>query len=144
MSALAPRVTALENGVTATVLFSGSSTGNVTLGQSAANFALIRVYAYLSNCGYTSVDVYSPNSKAFTLTGGVYISSASTYQQQFAQYTISGTTITRNNGWYMNSLAHTSGNHTGAIASDSSNCTIIRVEGYQSTYTLNNLDEVSY
>lgn len=121
------------NDMLPTVLYNNTSgtTGNVSLSQSAANFTRLRIFANLSNCGYTSIDVYSPNGKTFTLTGGAYISSASTYQQQYAQYKINTTTITRNNGWYMNSMAHSSGNHTGAVASDSSNCTVIRVEGYK-------------
>ena len=51
-----------------TVLFSGDTTGDVTLSQSAANFSELVIYyeGYQTNCPRT-MTVYSPNGKRINL-----------------------------------------------------------------------------
>lgn len=74
------------------VLFSGSSTGTITLSQSAANFSYLEILFTDNNgkCGgYTKV--YSPNGQTVMLN--IMEASSTIYSRQTA-YTISGTSIT--------------------------------------------------
>lgn len=77
-----------------------SGTGNITLSKSASNYTMIEIFGSKSGC-FGSVKLYSPNGKTFGLAiHNAY--SGNAIQQLFANYTISGTTITKNREVYMN------------------------------------------
>ena len=110
------------------LLYSGNSTGNLTLSHTAADFEMIRVHYVCGNAGYSSLDVFNPNGKNFTCVG-TSMANSTTMQMEFAEYAISGTSITKSNGGYFN----TDGTYM-ALASDASaraQIRITRVEGFE-------------
>lgn len=77
-----------------------SGTGDITLSKSATNYTMIEVFGSKSGC-FGSTKIYNPNGKTFGLAiHNAY--SGNAIQQLFANYTISGTTITKNREVYMN------------------------------------------
>ena len=93
-----------------TVLSTTETTGTVSLSSSAANYNHMRIYykANDANAQWSSVDVFSPNSKTVSLilanpnSEGIWLNGA--------QVTISGTQITRKSNH--NAHAGTAGNHS--------------------------------
>ena len=109
------------------VLYNDASgtTGTVSLSSSASNFNHMRVYA-TSPYGDTSVDVYNPNGKSFTMTA-VSTDNAGMTTMYFVQQrrTISGTSITvHDNGYaYFDSSGSSTVSATAYIK-------VIRVEAW--------------
>lgn len=82
-------------------LFSGSTTGTVTLSESAANFRLLIINAKINNMPLTSTVIADPNGKSATLSG--FIRATSEYGQfRFRTVHISGTSITTESAGYFN------------------------------------------
>lgn len=101
-------------------LFTGYTSGNVTLSDSASNYSYIEVYGQKSGC-YGYVKIYSPNGKQFGLAvHNAYESN--NIQQIFGRYTISGTTITKDFEVYMNN---------NSAPSNSNDIKIEKVIGYK-------------
>jgi len=101
-------------------LFTGYTSGNVTLSDSASNYSYIEVYGQKSGC-YGYVKIYSPNGKQFGLAiHNAYESN--NIQQIFGRYTISGTTITKDFEVYMNN---------NGTPSNSNDIKIEKVIGYK-------------
>lgn len=110
------------------LLYSGNASGDLTLSRTAADFEMIRVHYVCANAGHSSLDVFSPNGKNFTCVG-TSMANSTTMQTEFAEYAVSGTTITKVNGGYFN----TDGTYM-ALASDASaqaQIRITRVEGFE-------------
>lgn len=100
------------------------STGTITLSQTAANFNHMRIYyKHSSDDTYSSVDVYSPNSKLVLLTIIEATSSAAWIVGRLVQ--ISGTSISTASNWY--GVQNTT---TGASYSHTNYVSIVRVEGW--------------
>lgn len=82
-------------------LFSGSTTGTVTLPESAANFRLLIINAKINNMPLTSAVISDPNNKSVALSG--FIKATSEYGQfRFRTVRISGTSITTESAGYFN------------------------------------------
>lgn len=105
-----------------TVLFSGDSTGTVTLSDSAANYAKLKIFFYSDNM-YNSVEVVSPNSKKVVLMGAT---SATTVYFHFVTKIINGTSITNDAGGEM----YISGQNACNKGSTYNGIHITRVEGW--------------
>lgn len=109
-------------------LFTGDSTGNVTLAQSAANFSMLEIfYEGYNGANPQSMKILSPNGRKINLsiveTGG----SATQTRIRRAYYTINGTSITNDataSGYVM--VADTGNTHT--IGTNVIHIT--RVDGY--------------
>lgn len=100
------------------------SNGTITLSQTAANFNHMRIYYKHSDDNtYSSVDVYSPNSKLVLLTIIEATSSAAWIVGRLVQ--ISGTSVSTYNNWY--GVQNTT---TGASYSHTNYVSIVRVEGW--------------
>ena len=78
------------------LLFSGSSNGNVTLSQSAANFSALEIHLKTNDGESNSVTVYAPNGKYATIFHIKPRSSNTVYVKARNVY-ISGTSIKTNN-----------------------------------------------
>lgn len=82
-------------------LFSGSTTGTVTLSESAADFRLLVINAKVNNAPLTSAVISEPNGKSVTLSG--FIKATSVFGQfRFRTVKISGTSITTDSAGYFN------------------------------------------
>lgn len=111
------------------LLYSGNASGNLTLSHTAADFEMIRVHYVCGNAGHSSLDVYNPNGKNFTCVG-TSMANATTMQMEFAEYSVSGTSISKVNGGYFNAV----GTNNTFVNSDSSaqaQIRITRVEGFE-------------
>lgn len=103
---------------------STGSNGTIQLSSSAANYNHMRIYYKHSGDNvYSSVDVYSPNSKLVLLPIVETTSTAAWIVGRLVQ--ISGTSISTYNNWYgeQNTTTGASFNHTNYI-------NIVRVEGW--------------
>lgn len=109
-------------------LFSGDSTSDVPLSQSAANYSMLEIfYEGYNTANPQSIRILNPNGRRVTLsvveTGG----SPSQTRVRYSTYNISGTSITitdANSGYVM--IANTGNTHTmgsGVIH-------VTRVDGY--------------
>jgi hypothetical protein len=102
---------------------SGSS-GTITLSQTAANFNHMRIYYKHSDDNtYSSVEVYSPNSKLVLLPIIETTGSAAWIVGRLVQ--ISGTSVSTYPNWY--GVQNTT---TGAGYSHTNYISIVRVEGW--------------
>lgn len=100
------------------------SNGTITLSQTAANFNHMRIYYKHSDDNtYSSVDVYSPNSKLVLLPIIEATGSAAWIVGRLVQ--ISGTSVSTYSNWY--GVQNTT---TGASYSHTNYVSIIRVEGW--------------
>lgn len=105
-----------------TELFSGDTTGTVTLSDSAANYTRLRIYFY-ADSNYASVDVYSPDGKKVTLMNAT---SATTVYIHFVVKKINGTSITHSAGGEL----WVSGNNSCGKTDSYNNIHITKVEGW--------------
>lgn len=108
-------------------LFSGNTTGTVTLSETAADFDRLVIYYEAGGSGAGSVEVSSPNGKQFSMQGMYFASSANIVQQRFKVMSISGTSITRVSSGYINTSA------AGAVSVNTTenNIAVVRVLGYK-------------
>lgn len=82
-------------------LYSGSTTGTVTLSESAANFRLLIINAKINNMPLTSAVISKPDGKSATLSG--FIKATSVFGQfRFRTVRISGKSITTDSAGYFN------------------------------------------
>lgn len=82
-------------------LFSGSTTGTVTLSESAANFRLLVINAKINNMPLASTVISEPDGKTATISG--FIKATSEYGQfRFRTVKISGTSITTDSAGFFN------------------------------------------
>lgn len=82
-------------------LFSGSTTGTVTLSESAANFRLLVINAKINGMPLTSAVISEPDGKSATLSG--FIKATDIFGQfRFRTVRISGTSITTDSAGYFN------------------------------------------
>jgi hypothetical protein len=103
---------------TPTSLWSGDTTGNITLSQSATNFTRMTIYFRDNDSQYNSVDVYGPNGKTVLL-----FSSWRGRFQKVRIVNISGTTITTKEAYQTDAFS---------TASDATNLIyIVRVLGWK-------------
>lgn len=85
-----------------TVLFSGDTTGNVTLSQSAANFSeLVIYYEGYNGANPQTITILSPNGRTVNLAVVEDSTSSGTRIRRTA-YEISGTAISLKTGSYYN------------------------------------------
>lgn len=113
--------------LTPEVLFSGSTTGTVTLSETAANFDRFVIYYETGGSGAGSVEVSSPDGKQFSMQGMYFASSANIVQQRFKVMSISGTSITRVSSGYIN----TSTSGAVSVNTTENNIEVKRVLGYR-------------
>ena len=77
---------------------SNSASANVTLSETAANFAFLDIYTKSNDSYYTSTRVHAPNGKIVFLTNGWYPGSGTIKAQlKLRTVKISGTSIANNN-----------------------------------------------
>ena len=82
-------------------LFSGSTTGTVTLSESAANFRMLVINAKINGMPLASAVISEPDGKSVALSG--FIKATSEYGQfRFRTVHISGTSITTESAGYFN------------------------------------------
>lgn len=82
-------------------LFSGSTTGTVTLSESAADFRLLIINAKINNMPLASAVIADPNGKTATISG--FFKATSVFGQfRFRTVRISGTSITTESAGYFN------------------------------------------
>lgn len=82
-------------------LFSGSTTGAVTLSESAAHFRLLVINAKINGMPIASTVIADPDGKTATISG--FIKATSEYGQfRFRTVRISGTSITTDSAGYFN------------------------------------------
>ena len=126
-----PAATATAKGgvVLPTVLYEGTAKGNFDLSATAADYTHLKVYFTANNGGKGCVDVYDPNSSKFTCST-THFANSSTLQHEFAQWSISGTTVTWQNAGYLNlSTGNLAGSVT-ALTATTNQITVTRVEGW--------------
>ena len=106
-----------------TILFTGNTTGQVLLSQSAANFTYLEIF-YQGADNFNSTKLYNPNGKtAYLITG--WMANNTTGNVKLARVSISGTTISKTN--------YTSLNYDSnyANASEENGISITTVIGYK-------------
>lgn len=82
-------------------LFSGSTTGTVTLSESAKNFRMLVINARINNMPIASAVISEPDGKLVTLSG--FIKATDVFGQfRFSTVRISGTSITTDSAGYFN------------------------------------------
>lgn len=82
-------------------LFSGSTTGTVTLPESAANFRLLIINAKINNMPLVSSVITDPNNKSVVLSG--FFKATNIFgQYRFRTVRISGKSITTESAGYFN------------------------------------------
>ena len=82
------------------VLFEGSTTGNLTLNDSASNYDIMEIF-YRNQDGYLdSKRIYSPNEKKLSLDLSYYNPGTQQFQHWAGNIEISGTTITHSKDYY--------------------------------------------
>lgn len=82
-------------------LYSGSTTGTVTLPESAANFRMLIINAKINNMPLVSSVITDPNNKSVVLSG--FFKATSEYGQfRFRTVRISGTSIATESAGYFN------------------------------------------
>lgn len=82
-------------------LFSGSTTGTVTLSESAAHFRLLVINARINNMPIASTVIADPDGKTATISG--FFKATDVFGQfRFRTVRISGTSITTDSAGYFN------------------------------------------
>lgn len=115
----------METALAPKVLFSGSTTGDVTLSESAANFSKLIVYGKYE-FWETSTEIYSPNGKGGALQFFIPDAGPATMVYiKASAFKISGTKIT--SGAWAAMWANASTNHFDAVSAPE--ISITRVEG---------------
>ena len=106
-----------------TILFTGDTTGQVLLNQSAANFTYLEIFYQGAN-NFNSTKVYNPNGKkVFLITG--WLNSNTNGNIKIANVSISGTTISKVNYTSLNYASNY------ANASEENGISITTVIGYK-------------
>lgn len=104
---------------------SSGSTGTITLNDSASNYSYFRIFYLMDNSSYNdpvnSIDITSPDSKSFELSVCAIVDS--NIQICLQRRTISGTSITLNEGGFQN--------FGGSFVSATGTILITKVIGYK-------------
>ena len=100
---------------------SGGTNSNVTLSDSASNYSYIEIFFKNGDNIFSSVKVSSPNNKTASLSFNTYNAGVSAYQLWMTNVSISGTTITHSQDYYVDG----SGLHTANYIY------IVKVLGYK-------------
>ncbi len=112
----------------ATILYNNDSnpvsTTSITISESAANFAMLKICYKTNDNDYASVDVYNPNGKRVILWG-VYPGSTAAYCKA-SRWSINNTSMTYQDGCQM---AFANASAVGYTAG--SYCAITQVIGYK-------------